>query len=178
MTTELAEFVRLRHAALVRRAYLLVGDRAAAEDVAQETLARTCAAARRGSIHDLEAYTRRVMTNLVISGHRSARRAERPVDDLDDLDDAALVDPARTHEPAEERALHDAMWGVLQSLSPQQRSVLVLRYYEGLTEAEIAEALDVTVGTVRQHAARGLRHLRALIIPSVTTEEARSREEH
>jgi RNA polymerase sigma factor (sigma-70 family) len=67
---------------------------------------------------------------------------------------------------------------VLQSLSPQQRSVLVLRYYEGLGEAQIADALDVSVGTVRQHAARGLRHLRALMIPTDAPEEAHSREEH
>ena len=175
MTTELAEFVRLRHAALVRRAYLLVGDQTAAEDVVQEALARTCAAARRRRVRDLEAYTRRVMTNLVISGHRRARSAERPAGDLD-LE--ASADPEQPHQWAEERALHDEMWRVLQALSPQQRSVLVLRFYEGLGEAEIAEALNVTVGTVRQHAARGLRHLRTLITPTGTTEEAHSREEH
>lgn len=174
MTTELAEFVRLRHAALVRRAYLLVGNQTAAEDLVQEALTRTCVAARRRRVHDLEAYTRRVMANLVISGHRSARPAERPVDDVD------LAAPAAggPHERAEERVLHDEMWRVLQSLSPQQRSVLVLRYYEGLGEAEIAEALGVSVGTVRQHAARGLRHLRALITPIDAPEEAHSREEH
>jgi len=173
VTTELAEFVRLRHAALVRRAYLLVGDQPAAEDLVQEALTRTCAAARRRRVHDLEAYTRRVMTNLVISGHRS--RHDSPADALD-LE--AMAGPDLAREPAEERVLHDEMWHVLQSLSPQQRSVLVLRYYEGLGEREIAEALDVTVGTVRQHAARGLRHLRALIDPTDATEEAHSREEH
>ena len=175
MTTELAEFVRLRHAALVRRAYLLVGDPTAAEDLVQEALTRTCAAARRRRVHDLEAYTRRVMANLVISGHRSARPAERPVGDVD-LE--APGDPDGAHRPAEERALRDEMWRVLLSLSPQQRSVLVLRYYEGLAEAEIADALGVSVGTVRQHAARGLRHLRALMIPTDAPEEAHSREEH
>ncbi|HET8559477.1 MAG TPA: SigE family RNA polymerase sigma factor [Marmoricola sp.] len=167
MTTELAEFVSQRHAALVRRAYLLVGDQAAAEDLVQEALTRTCAAARRRRVGDLEAYTRRVMTNLVISGHRSARAQERPLGELD------LEAPA-----GPDRELHDEMWQVLRSLSPQQRTVLVLRYYEGLGEVEIAEALHVTVGTVRQHAARGLRHLRDLVAPTDDTEEETSREEH
>jgi RNA polymerase sigma-70 factor (sigma-E family) len=175
VTTELAEFVRLRHAALVRRAYLLVGNQTAAEDLVQEALTRTCAAAHRRRVHDLEAYTRRVMANLVISGHRSTRPETRPLGDVD-LD--APADPDVAHQRAEERALHDEMWRVLQSLSPQQRSVLVLRYYEGLGEAQIADALDVSVGTVRQHAARGLRHLRALMIPTDAPEEAHSREEH
>lgn len=167
MTTELAEFVRQRHAALVRRAYLLVGDQPAAEDLVQEALTRTCAAARRRRVGDLEAYTRRVMVNLLISRHRRVRPLEQP---LGDLEVAAPADP--------DRALHDEMWRVLQSLSAQQRSVLVLRYYEGLAEAEIADALNVSVGTVRQHAARGLRHLRAHYRQTEDIEEARSREEH
>jgi RNA polymerase sigma-70 factor (sigma-E family) len=175
VTTELADFVRLRHAALVRRAYLLVGDPTAAEDLVQEALTRTCAAARRRRVHDLEAYTRRVMTNLVVSGHRRARPHERPIGDAD-LE--SRDDPDGAPERAEEQALHDEMWRVLQSLSPQQRSVLVLRYYEGLAETEIADALGVSVGTVRQHAARGMRHLRALMIPTDAPEEAHSREEH
>ena len=166
MTAELAEFVRARHAALVRRGYLLTGDRAAAEDLVQEALARTCAAARRRRVLDLEAYTRRVMTNLVISGHRRRRVPERATADLDHLE-VTVAEP--------EPDLHEEMWQVLQSLSPQQRAVLVLRYYEDLSETEIADALDVSVGTVRQHAARGLRHLRALVTPP---EEAPTHDRH
>lgn len=184
LTAELAEFVRARHAALVRRAYLLTGDRAAAEDLVQEALTRTCAAARRRRVLDLEAYTRRVMTNLVISAHRRRRVPEQPADPgtLEEQagvqagTQAGILPGERLPATAEpDAALHDAMWRVLQSLSPQQRAVLVLRYYEDLSETEIAAALNVTVGTVRQHASRGLRHLRALITP---TEEAQIRERH
>lgn len=180
LTAELAEFVRARHAALVRRAYLLTGDRAAAEDLVQEALTRTCAAARRRRVLDLEAYTRRVMTNLVISAHRRRRVPEQPADP-GTLEEQAGIEAGtqpgdrRSSTSDPDASLHDAMWRVLQSLSPQQRAVLVLRYYEDLSETEIAAALNVTVGTVRQHASRGMRHLRALITP---TEEAQIRERH
>jgi RNA polymerase sigma-70 factor (sigma-E family) len=148
----LREFITARSAALLRSAYLLVGDRAHAEDLLQTALIKTYLAWPR--IRDrgaLEAYVRRTMATTATSWWRGRRFRERPQLQVPDRAEADPVDP---------RIEHDAMWALLRSLPPRQRAVLVLRYYEGLGEAEIADALHMSRGTVKSHASRALTALR------------------
>jgi RNA polymerase sigma-70 factor (sigma-E family) len=153
MDEELAEFVRGRYRDLVRRGYLLTGDRSAAEDLVQEALARCCATWRRRPVVQPDAYVRRTMVNLLISRSRLRRFREAPTDAL----------PERwLADGASERAERDMLWRALLQAPPRQRAGLVLRFYEGLDEREIAEVLDVAVGTVRSQTAKGLARLRQL----------------
>ena len=146
------QFVTARSAALLRSAYLLVGDRGKAEDLLQVTFLKTYLQWRR--IKDpgaAEGYARRVMVNTATSWWRRRTYRERPVD--------AVPEHGGTDEIAA-RVEHDAMWQQLQGLPVKQRAVVVLRYYEGMSEAEIAEVLDISRGTVKSHASRALGTLR------------------
>ena len=146
------EFVTARSAALLRSAYLLVGDRGKAEDLLQVTLLKMYLQWRR--IKDpgaAEGYARRAMVNTATSWWRRRSYRERSVD--------AVPEHGGTDEIAA-RVEHDAMWQHLQGLPVRQRAVVVLRYYEGMSEAEIAEVLDISRGTVKSHAARALGTLR------------------
>jgi RNA polymerase sigma-70 factor (sigma-E family) len=149
----LRDFIAHRSAAMLRTAYLLVGDRAHAEDLLQTALIKTYLAWPR--IRDpgaLDAYVRRTMATTAISWWRGRRFHERAAEQLPDRVDDDPVGP---------RIERDAMWAHLRALPPRQRAVLVLRYYEGLSEAEIAETLGLSRGTVKSHAARALATLRA-----------------
>lgn len=148
----LREFITSRSPALLRSAYLLVGDRGLAEDLVQTSLIKTYLAWSR--IRDrtaLEAYVRRTMVTTATSWWRGRRFRERA---SADIPERAAADP---NDPGVER---DAMWRHLLALPAKQRAVLVLRYYEGLSEAEIAETLGFSRGTVKSHASRGLAALR------------------
>lgn len=145
------EFVASRSTALLRYAYLLVGDRAQAEDVLQTALVKTYLAWSR--IRDpgaVEAYVRRTIATTATSWWRGHRR-EQALGQVPDRTDADQFGP---------RADRDAMWPQLLALPARQRAVLVLRYYEGLSEVEIAETLGVSRGSVKSHASRGLAMLR------------------
>jgi len=153
----LAAFVRDRYPRLLRRAYLLTGDAASAEDLVQEALARCCTAWRRGVIAQPEAYVSRAMINVFASHMRQRRLMRRVV----------LLEPAGSvGDGTAERAERHALWHALLTVPPRQRAVLVLRYYEDMDEQGIAAALNVTVGTVRSQLAKGLQHLRKLHEPS------------
>lgn len=145
-------FVTARSGALLRSAYLLVGDRSKAEDLLQVTLLKTYVRWRR--IKDpaaAEGYVRRAMANTATSWWRGRSYRERSVD--------TLPEHGGTDEIAA-RIEQQAMWEHLQGLPVKQRVVLVLRYYEGMTEAEIAEVLNISRGTVKSHASRALGTLR------------------
>jgi RNA polymerase sigma-70 factor (sigma-E family) len=146
------EFVAGRYPSLVRTAYLLTGDRGHAEDLVQTSLLRTYGAWRRlADPGNAEAYTRKVMVRLAGRWRARRWRGERPADRLPEVaaeDGAAAVD------------LADAVRSALLSLPVTQRSVLVLRFYEQRTEAEIADVLGCSVGTVKSRANRGLAALR------------------
>jgi RNA polymerase sigma factor (sigma-70 family) len=101
-------------------------------------------------------YLRRMVTNEHLSWRR--RWHVRTVRPTDDATLAARVDPQRDH--AEHVVEDDAMWGYLAALPPRQRAVLVLRYYEGLDDTEIAGVLGTSAATVRSHASRALATLR------------------
>ena len=149
-----AEFARARSGALFRAAYLMVGDHAMAEDLLQEALTKTYVAwPRLRDVNNAEAYTRKAITTTAISWwRRKSWSAEKPRDNVPELSSASHSDHL------DERAW---LWEELQSLAPRQRAAIVLRYYEDLTEAQTAEAMGCSVGTVKSQVSDGLKKLRA-----------------
>ena len=151
------EWARARLPALVRFAAALTGDRGLAEDVVQEVLIRAYGRwSRIAGLEQPEAYLRRMVTNEYLSWRRRWARitphAEVP----------ATAEPGAGTEPdhAEAHADRAALAEELARLSKRARAVLVLRYYEHLTDAEIADVLRCPQGTVRSLASRALRTLR------------------
>jgi RNA polymerase sigma-70 factor (sigma-E family) len=146
------DFVAARRPALLRTAYLLTGSHHDAEDLVQTTLLRVVPRWPRIAANP-EPYVRQVLARESVTRWRGRRWRERSVPRLPEQQ-AEL-----TEEPRSERfALREA----LAALSPRQRAVLVLRYYDDLTEAATAEALGISLGTVKSHAREGLTRLREL----------------
>ena len=146
-------YVAARSPALLRTAYLLTGNRADAEDLLQTALAKTYLAWDRIVEREaLDGYVRRVMVNTQTSWWRRRKVAEYSTDEL----------PERGSErdTTEDLALHDALWTALSTLPKRQRAMVVLRYYEDLSEAETAQVLGVSVGTVKSTTSRALVKLR------------------
>ncbi|MEU3875989.1 MULTISPECIES: SigE family RNA polymerase sigma factor [Streptomyces] len=146
-------YVQERRAALYATAYHLTGDRHEAEDLLQSALFSTYRAWDR--ISDKAAiggYLRRTMTNLHISAWRRRKLNEYPTEELPET--AGESDAMRGTE------LRAVLWQALARLPELQRTMLVLRYYEGRTDPEIAEILDISVGTVKSSIWRSLRRLR------------------
>ncbi|MEV4655219.1 SigE family RNA polymerase sigma factor [Micromonospora sp. NPDC049301] len=149
---EFREFVAARSAALLRTAYLLTGDWATAEDLLQTALTKTYLAWKRlGGIEAVEPYARRVLVNTSTSWWRRRWHGERPTEVL----------PERAGVDEIERQLdRDLLWRHLRELPSRQRAVLVLRYYEDMSEAQTAAMLDISPGTVKSQASRALSTLR------------------
>lgn len=144
------EFVVARGGALSRTAFLLTGEHHAAEDLLQSALAKAAVRWRQILDHGQpEAYVRRTMINEQISWWR--RRRPQPVAQVPDQ-----VGPDEPHQVVERVALGQA----LDTLTPRQRAVVVLRYYEDLSEADTAEAMGCSVGTVKSQTHLALGHLR------------------
>ncbi|MGH3715038.1 MAG: SigE family RNA polymerase sigma factor [Micromonosporaceae bacterium] len=145
------EFVAGRSAALLNTAYLLVGDWQRAEDLLQTALTKSYLSLPRiRDVGALEGYVRRVMVNTAASWWRRRWRAERPTDVL----------PETPVHPLDGHAEREALWRQILTLPVRQRAVLVLRYYEDLSEAETARVLDISIGTVKSTASRALATLR------------------
>ena len=147
-------WVAARGPALLRLAYTLTGNRADAEDVVQEALARALARwGRISKVGNVDAYVRRMVVNAHTSWWRRFRRRESPVE---------LVRDSVAPEPGglmpDQRA---GLWAACQALPEVQRTAVVLRYYEQLEYAEIAELTGVREGSVRARVSRGLAALRA-----------------
>lgn len=145
------EFVSARSPALMRLAFLLTGgDQHAAEDLLQTALTRTVA--RWNSVDSPEAYVRQVMYRQQISWWRLARWRR----------EAIVADPPESVGPDGTRTadLKIVVRRALARLTPRQRTVLVLRYFEDMPEAEIAAVLGCSVGTVRSTVHRSLARLR------------------
>ena len=142
------EYVAARMPALLRTAYLLTGNPHDAEDLVQTALVKAVPAWKRISGNP-DAYLRRVMVNENISRWRRRRGREVLVNATPD---AGHDDP----DAASALALQQA----LASLAPRQRAVIVLRYFEDLTERETAEVLGVALGTVKSQARDALARLR------------------
>ena len=146
------EYVAGRSAALLRTAYLLTGNRPDAEDLLQTALAKTYLAwGRIRATGAVDSYVRRVLVNTRTSLWRARRTAEYPTDQLPEQAGRDLT---------ADLDLHDALWRALGRLSRRQRAAVVLRYYEDLSEAETADALGVSVGTVKSTVSRALGRLR------------------
>ncbi len=149
------EFVQARSGSLMRTALLLAGqNRPEAEDLLQLAFERAYRHWPRvcGS-GEPERYVRRILANA--SADRWRRLARRPEQALS----ACEAGPG-VPDQATEVADRDYLMRALAGLPPRQRAVLVLRYFDDLSEAEVAEALGCSIGTVKSHAARGLARLR------------------
>jgi RNA polymerase sigma-70 factor (sigma-E family) len=143
------EFVAHRSPALLRTAYLLTGDHALAEDLLQTALAK-CWFAWGRIDGPPEPYVRRALATTYATWWRRKWRGERPTGTL----------PESSAEPRHAVEDRDALWRALGTLPRRQRAVVVLRYYEDLSEAETAAALGISTGTVKSQAARALAALR------------------
>ncbi|GGM43716.1 RNA polymerase sigma factor [Micromonospora sonchi] len=146
-----AEFVTARSPDLQRTAYLLTHDWAQAEDLLQTALVRAWGAWGRIDGNP-EPYVRRIMVNVYASWWRRRwRHVEQPMSQLPDrraADQVSRVDR------------RDEVWQALGRLPRRQRAVLVLRYFEDMTEAQIADAMSISVGTVKSQAKKALEKLR------------------
>ena len=146
------DYVTSRSGSLLRMAYVLTRNQADAEDLVQVALAKTYQAWDR--IEDrkaLDGYVRRAMVNTHISWWRRRRLEEYPTDDIPDR---AITDHAGDSE------LSDALQRALDRLPSRMRAAVVLRYYEDMTEAEVAAALGISQGTVKSTVSRAVAKLR------------------
>jgi RNA polymerase sigma-70 factor (sigma-E family) len=151
-------FVAAHSDGLVRTAYLIVGEIAEAEDLVQETLFKVARRWPRVSRMDHPlAYARRMLVNTALDG--SSRRTRRR-DELSASSGRETAVPAGSTLDA-----HDDLYTALAALAPRQRAVLVLRYFLDLPEAEVATALQCSVGTVKSTASRALARLEAALRP-------------
>ncbi|MGZ4451053.1 MAG: SigE family RNA polymerase sigma factor [Nocardioides sp.] len=151
-------FVAARRQALVRTAYLLTGSREDAEDLVQVALVKAVPHWHRIAEHP-EAYVRRIVARESVSRWRRRRWREVATGDLPETGTAPSA--------AEDR---EVLRAALLGLPPRQRAVIVLRYYEDLTERQTAEVLGIAVGTVKSQARDGLAALRR-VVPDVGAED-------
>ncbi len=155
---DLELFLAERGEPLLRTAVLLTGSKEAGEDLLQAALERLLKHWR--SIEGSpEGYLRRTLYNLAADGWRRESAWRRQFRLLRHGTDAAVADPAA------EVDLRDALVRLLTQLPPRQRAVIVARYWEQLSEAETAQALGCSVGTVKSQTSRALRRLRELSEP-------------
>lgn len=164
---QFSAFMAARHTMLLRRAHLLTGDPSTADDLVQETLAKLYLAWHKVKDHNaLDAYARRIMLNEFNAGWRRPwKRRERSTDQV----------PERAVTDTMPDGTRDEMWRFVQSLPPKQRAVIVLRYYEDLSEVEIAATLGISPGTVKSQASRALATLRATAPGGLAGREEASR---
>ncbi|WP_414675356.1 SigE family RNA polymerase sigma factor [Lentzea sp.] len=149
---DFAEFVRMSMPGLLRYGHALTGNPHDAADLVQSVLekvgSRWVAVQRKGD--DPLAYVRRAMANTHISIWRRRRRENL----VADLPDRGVVAPELS------RLDNEPLWQALRELPPRQRAVIVLRYYENLSEAEIADALGISCGTVKSQSSKAMASLR------------------
>jgi len=152
-TEGFAQFVETRQRALQRTAWLLTGDWALAEDLVQTALARSWPRWERiRRRDDPEVYVRRAMVNTWLSWRRRRWWGEQPW--------RTVPDGPAAGDLAAEAAARAAVRGALAGLSDRQRAVLVLRVFDDLSEAQVAQVLGCAVGTVKSTMARALARLR------------------
>ncbi|WP_406004211.1 SigE family RNA polymerase sigma factor [Streptomyces sp. NBC_00987] len=150
-----SSFVRARGPVLLRAARSLTANPSDAEDLLQTALTKTYVAWERIEDHRaLDGYVRRALLNTRTSQWRKRKVDEFACDELPEQEAAPAPDPA------EQQTLHDAMWRAVLKLPDRQRAMVVLRYYEDLSEAQTAEVLGVSVGTVKSAVSRALGKLR------------------
>lgn len=154
------EFVNSRLTALLRYATMLTGDPHTATDIVQETMIRVHLKwSRVAASGSPDSYVRRMLTNIFLDSRRVSwlRRVVLRADP---------VEPPGTPDHAERVVERDQLWTLLRQLAPRQRAAVVLRYYEGLSDNEIADVLGCAVGTVRGQISRALATLRTQLAPA------------
>lgn len=150
-----SSYVRARGPVLLRTARSLTANPSDAEDLLQTALTKTYVAWDRIEDHRaLDGYVRRALVNT-----RTSQWRKRKVDEFacDELPEPQVLPVA---DPADHQVLHDAMWRAVMKLPDRQRAMVVLRYYEDLSEAQTAEVLGVSIGTVKSAVSRALGKLR------------------
>jgi RNA polymerase sigma-70 factor (sigma-E family) len=155
---DFAEFVAARWGSLYRLAYLLAASPTGAEDLLQTTLEKAYVNwSRIGRMDHAEAYVRRMLATTLVSSRRRAWRGEQPWGELPeeagDSDEMPVLD-------------RHLIWPLVCALPPRQRAVIVLRYYEDLTEAQIALVLGCAAGTVKSQASAAIGALRRALAAS------------
>jgi RNA polymerase sigma-70 factor (sigma-E family) len=159
-------FVEQQWLPLTRTAYLLTGDRGRAEDLVQSVLEKVHRGwGRVGRMDAPDAYVRRALVNTAISWRRRRRVSEVP------LLGADAPTSGDAYHQVEQR---QQVIAALRSLPPRMRAVLVLRYFEDMSEADIAETLGCSAGTVKSQGSRGLDRLRRHLRPTAALEESHS----
>ena len=146
------DYVLARGTALLRIAVMLTGNRADAEDLVQAALAKTYLAWDR--IEDrgaVDGYVRRAMVNTHISWWRRRRIEEFPTDEIPDQ---AIADHSVSN------GMQESLRHAVDRLPQRMRAAVMLRYYEDMTEAEVAEVLGVSLGTVKSTVSRAVAKLR------------------
>lgn len=160
---DFTEFVGARWTSLYRLAYLLAASPSGAEDLLQTTLEK--AYVRWGRISRMEypeAYVRRMLATTLVNGLRRAWTRERPSERLPEL----------PGESGERQVLdHCLVWPLVCALPDRQRAVIVLRFYEGLSEAEIADVLGCARGTVKSQSSAAIGALRRALAAAGVGEE-------
>lgn len=153
-TDDFEAWMTARQRWLLRTAFLLTGDVHTAEDLVQTTLAKLYLAWDRvADSHGVDAYARKILVNEHATMWRRKWRHREVVTD----DFSGHEVPVRDEEYDGTRT---ALWQAVRALAPRQRAVIVLRYYEQLSEAETAEALGISLGTVKSQANRAIATLR------------------
>ncbi len=154
------DYVAARQRALLRTARMLTGNQHTAEDLVQATLERVWPRwSRIAPVGDPDAYVRRTMVNTYSTWWRRKWRAEWPTSQLPD---------AAGPDAFADADLADALRRLLPTLTPRQKAVVVLRFYDDLSEAATAEALGCSVGTVKSQTSKALARLRLMADPRVT----------
>ncbi|GAB1818723.1 SigE family RNA polymerase sigma factor [Herbidospora sp. RD11066] len=156
MDADFADFVRRRGDHHLRTAVLLTGDWHAAEDLVQASLGKLLTAwPRLDTATEPDAYLRRIMVNTHRSWWRARWRREIPR--------AELPEVAASGDLSEGSAVAEEVRAALRRLPARQRTALVLRFFADLPEAEVADLMGCTAGTVKVHVHRGLRAMRQLV---------------
>ena len=147
----LGEWFTGEYEPLLRFAYFLTGNRAAAEDLVQDAFVRLHRADRHIEVEGFKAYARRTIVNLHNSRFRRLRAERKAL--ASHVSPGVLAGPEPT----------DHVWRAIQSLPRQQRACVALRFYEDMTEQAVANTLDVSVGTVKKQMHRALSTLREVL---------------
>ena len=167
---DFAAYMAARQPSLLRTAYLLTGDRHTAEDLVQVAFAKLYLSWDKVQRRELvDGYVRRILVNEHSSLWRRAFKRREVVSDA--LPETHTVDRTDDGESA-------ALWAFVQTLPRRQRAVIVLRYYEDLSEAETADVLGISVGTVKSQASRALAAMRSRVHdhPGISRGTAREEE--
>jgi RNA polymerase sigma-70 factor (sigma-E family) len=151
---EFARYVRARQHRLLRAAYLVCGDAHLAEDLLQGALTKLATRWDKLRHENPDAYVRRILYRDAVSSWRKTRR--------ESLSSLALIE-VPVHDRSSQTGQRVDLERALSELTPKQRAVIVLRFFEDRSEIEAAEALGVTVGTVKSQTHAALARLRTLL---------------